>query len=372
MIRLFVDGHVFDQEYQGSRSFIHGLYSHLAGYQDIEIIIAAHDVERLRDQFGRDSGITFIGYRSTNRLVRYGWDIPRILRHCRIDLAHFQYMLPVYCPCRSIVTIHDVLFNDFPTEFPQWYRLIRNATFRPAARLADILTTDSAYSRQAISRHYHIPVERISVVPVGVDDQFLQPYDRNAAAGLIREKYGVADYILCVSRIEPRKNQALLLKSYLTLRLWERGLAIVFVGKRSLPYNQFTRLLKSVPQAATGYIHWIEQVPPDDLLRFNQAARLSVYPSKCEGFGLPPLEAAALGKMSLCSNTTAMSEYTFLGEYLFDPADEQAFEDLLGRSCRKALTDSGMIESYPQIVKKRYSWETIAARFHDLILEAVG
>ena len=97
-----------------------------------------------------------------------------------------------------------------------------------------------------------------------------------------------------------------------------------------------------------------------------QSAILFVYPSKCEGFGLPPLEAGALGIPVLCSNTTAMADYRFFGDGHFDPNNAAGFGRLLERTIGK-LQQGGRSGTVASVIKQCYGWQGIAQRFHKLL-----
>lgn len=168
-IRLFVDAHVFDGEHQGSRTFIKELYSQLAQNGNLQLFMAAYNTGHLKAQFPDATNITYVKYSSKNKLFRLLFQIPYLLKKHQIDYAHFQYMVPLIKPCRFIVTTHDVLFNDVPQYFSRWYRIQKNFLYRYAAVRADILTTVSAFSQQAISRYFKISTQNIHVIPHGVN-----------------------------------------------------------------------------------------------------------------------------------------------------------------------------------------------------------
>jgi glycosyltransferase involved in cell wall biosynthesis len=72
--------------------------------------------------------------------------------------------------------------------------------------------------------------------------------DKAVAIEYIRSKYNISNYILCVGRIEPRKNQQLLLKAFLEMKLYEQGIALVFIGKHSLRSKSFESMMSSLSQ----------------------------------------------------------------------------------------------------------------------------
>src|SRR6185369_10843899 len=116
-IKLFVDAHVFDSEFQGTRTFIKGIYTALAGQPGLTIYMAAFDIDNLRKNFPDQNNIVFIKYKSASGFRRLISDIPAIIRKYDIQYAHFQYITPLFKNCRFITTTHDVIFNEYPAEF---------------------------------------------------------------------------------------------------------------------------------------------------------------------------------------------------------------------------------------------------------------
>jgi glycosyltransferase involved in cell wall biosynthesis len=361
--RLFVDGRVFDTLYQGSRTYIQNLYTIIDRIGDLELFIGSLDPEKTSSFFPSSSRIRFIKYRTVSRIRRAFVELPRLMDRYKIDAAHYQYIAAPVRNCLQIVTLHDLLFKDLPGEFSRSYKMIKGTAFYFSARRADLLTTVSDYSKNVIVRHFGIPEERIHVVPNGVSSLYFEPYDKERSAALIREKFHFSNYLLCVSRIEPRKNQADLLRSWLDLRLYEEGRSLVFVGKRSISVPLIREILDPLPDEIKSKVFFLEDIPDADLRLLYQAADLFVYPSKGEGFGIPPLEAAALGIPTICSNATAMSEFSFFGDNHIPP-DYLSIKNAL----RPALTVRPPgLAGISDIIRKRYGWESSAIKMNELI-----
>jgi glycosyltransferase involved in cell wall biosynthesis len=365
--RIFVDAHVFDGEHQGTRTFIRELYTRLAQRPDVELLLAAASVENLEQVFGQRDNVRFLAYRSHGRVKRLGLEIPALLRRYRPDFAHFQYVTPPLKIGKYLVTTHDLLFKDFPGEFPLSYRLSKSALFRASLGLADVVTTVSEYSRQAIHRHFGIRPERIHVTPNGVSERFAEPFDAAVVRQAMRERFGVENYILYVSRIEPRKRQAALLRAYLDAGLYRRGVSLVFIGHESLPDPELIALREAMPATARSFVYFFKQIGDDDLLDFYRAATLFAYPSAAEGFGIPPLEAGALGIPTLCSDATAMQDFDFFGEGHFPPTVENLKTRLANFFDGGSQADPATLRRIADQIRERYSWERSAHVLHHLL-----
>ncbi|HTF27206.1 MAG TPA: glycosyltransferase family 1 protein, partial [Flavitalea sp.] len=322
-IKIFVDAHCFDTEYQGTRTFLKGIYNILAQKGDVHIYLGALDIDNLKTHFPRSENISYLQYKNNFRLFRLAVDIPSLISKNHIDYAHFQYITPFQKRSKQIVTIHDILFAEYPEAFPLLYRLQRRYLFQRSCRASDIVTTVSGYSKMSIEKHFNIYGKSVHLIPNGVGSSFFEPFQKKLAKEFIYRKYGFTKMLLCVSRIEPRKNHILLLRSFLDLKLYDKGYHLIIIGHQSIQVPAFTAILNALDEKIRNYISIIKQVNDQDLLQFYRAAELFVYPSGAEGFGIPPLEAAATGAPVICSNATAMRDFTFFEKDHVDPLDTE-------------------------------------------------
>jgi len=263
------------------------------------------------------------------------------------------------------VTIHDILFNDFPKEFSLLYRLQRSTLFYLSAKRSDYLLTVSNYSKQKISEQYKIKLDKIIVTPNAVSEDFFQFIPSKLdSKKYIDEKYNIRQFILYISRIEPRKNQTILLKAFVAEKLWQKGFTLLLIGSKTLESELFD-MIDNLNDDMKKSVEWIEQVDYNDLKHFLNAAELFVYPSKAEGFGIPPLEAGALCTPVLCSNATAMKDFYFFEPYTFDPDNYDKFRKKFNNIIEDAKSiDVASIQKY---IEDKYSWEQSA----DILLKKV-
>jgi glycosyltransferase involved in cell wall biosynthesis len=369
-VKIFVDAHILDKGYHGTHTFVRELYTELLSrYPWLDIYFGTYDPALLRAAFPMVAADHILPYKKGRPgFLRFFLDIPTYIRSYRFDYAHFQYM-GVQWPtsCVSIVTLHDVLYKDYPDSFPFAYRLIRKVLFGNSIRKADIKTTVSLYSRERISLHYRIPGEEIHVIPNSVDVSLLgSTLSKEEAAARIRAKYGLENFILYVSRVEPRKNHLLLLEKYLSLELYKKGIPLVFIGEQSIRIPGLDKLMRSLKPEQQEALHWIRQVDPEDLSAFYKSCRLFIYPSKAEGFGIPPLEAAICRAPVLCSRETAMESYGFFDPYTFDPGVPGELESKLREMILRPPGEDFLNTVYEKVIRL-YSRERSAAAFYSLI-----
>ncbi|MFL5741995.1 MAG: glycosyltransferase family 4 protein [Flavisolibacter sp.] len=367
-IRIFVDAHLFDKEHQGARSFIREIYSCLLHKENLLLYFGAYDTGNLKSVFGEHDRIVYLKYSSRSPVLRLCYDIPRLIRKHHIDYAHFQYLALVYKNCRQIITLHDALFMDYPGEFPFLYSWLRKIFFRRSAHKADILTTASAYSKHSIENSFRLKEGKARIISNGVSPRFFERYDHAAAKEETRKKYGFEKIILYVSRIEPRKNHLLLIRSFLELKLYEKRYTLLMVGHPSLRVNKLEQLMQTLDPEVRKFIVFKKDVGDEELLQFYRSADVFVYPSIAEGFGIPPLEAAAARVPVLCSNTTAMKAYSFFGEDHVDPCDEKIFKNALLRMVERNRNETEL-SAVSHRVEQEYSWDRSAEELYQLIVQ---
>jgi len=365
--KIFIDGHSFDTQFQGTTSYLIGLYSELLkNHQDIELYIGAKTPHKAKKFFENFSNVFFIKYKSSSSLTRIFFEIPKIINQNKFDYAHFQYIIPFRRKkdCKYLVTIHDILFEDFKEYFPFFYRMIRKVLFKYSALNADKIFTVSEYSKSRLVELYNIKSDKIFITHNGINEHFLNfKTGKKESSDYIFEKYGIKKYLLYVSRIEPRKNH-LELANLLLKNNFNDNFNLVFIGSNSLNPN-FHKKINELNQNKNRFLFWLEGIDTKDLLHFYNASEAFIFPSVAEGFGIPPLEAGILNIPVLCSNSTAMSDFDFFEPYFFDPFNQKEFESKLIEFIKNHKNvDTNSIKN--SIIKK-YSWKKSSyVFFHQL------
>jgi glycosyltransferase involved in cell wall biosynthesis len=365
-LKIFVDAHCFDGEYQGSRTFVKEIYTAMAAKKDVVLYIAACNVDQLKAHFPKGENIVFVKYRSRSSFVRLIYDIPWLIKKHGIDVAHFQYITPLFKNCRQVVTIHDVIFNDYPEEFSTAYRLLKKYLYKRSTRTADVVTTVSSFSKASIQKHLATNGHPVYVIPNGINPVFFNAYQKDQAKLFFKKKYGFDKFILYVSRLEPRKNHLSLLNACLDVKAFEKGYKLVFIGHETLPVTELKERLDAMKPDAKSSVFFGTGICDEDLLQFYRAASVFIYPSKAEGFGIPPLEAGAVGVPVVCSNTSAMQDFSFFGDCHIDATE---YECLKNKLCEVLAQepDKQKLAKISETIKANYSWVHSAEKLYDLI-----
>ncbi|WP_367756323.1 glycosyltransferase family 4 protein [Flavobacterium sp. WC2430] len=360
-LKFFIDCSVFDRSPQGTTTYIAGLYTELIKNKEHHFYFASH-TNNFKDTFGEHDNVTYLKYTSNNKYVRLLIDIPRFIKKLNIDYAHFQYIIPPITYCKYIVTIHDVLFLDFPKYFPLGYKLSKKYLFEWSIKRADIVLTVSEYSKNSIVNHFNRA--DVTITPNAVDPVFFEDYDKKTVAEKVKKNYGIEDYFLFISRWEPRKNHDFLLKVFVEKEYYKNH-HLVFIGEKAIPNRAYLDYFETLNSEMKEKIIDLNKLEFNELVAVARGARLSIYPSIAEGFGIPPLEASAAGIPSICSNATAMSDFYFLEEGLFNSNDEND----LNRAIVWGLKQEGQNSVISSIIKEKYNWEIAAEVFLKAINE---
>lgn len=158
-----------------------------------------------------------------------------------------------------------------------------------------------------------------------------------------------------------------MIKAYQKLKLWQNNIHLVLIGKRSFKDNKLDCLIEEVNSESKGGVIEFNNVSNDELVVFYNAARLAIFPSLCEGFGIPPIESGALQTPTICSNSSAMKDFSFFEDNLFDARDEKNIR-LKIKEVIKRENDTVFLKKVSDKIREKYNWENTANRLLNLIL----
>ncbi len=249
--------------------------------------------------------------------------LARALDDLGLDLLHFPAtrVRPFPRTTPFVVTMFDLQERFFPGFFSWRERLARHADNRRATAGALGVIAPTAFTAATLRRAYRVQSDRLSVVPVGVGDRFREDAERGERDRL-RERYGLPEaFALYPANPWPHKNHA---------RLFEAvGIAGQRLG-RSLPVVCTGRLTgegRSVSDIAAaaglppGQVLDLGFVEEPDIPGLYRQARLLVFPSLFEGYGMPILEAMACGCPVVASAASCLPEVGADAARFFDPTD---------------------------------------------------
>lgn len=247
---------------------------------------------------------------------------PRAWTHARFAAALWRdrpdvtfvpaHTLPIYFPGRAVVTVHDLGFRYFPEAHPTRDRLYLDWTTRYSARRANIVLADSRATANDLTLFFNVARDKIRVVYPGVDAPALS---QNVPS--VREKYHLPErYFLFLGTLQPRKNIAVIVQSYLRWRAAhpDNPTGLVLAGGKGWLYDD--KWAEGLPGVQmTGYID------EADKGALYAGALALVFPSLYEGFGFPVIEAMRWGTPVITSNTSSLPELAGHAGLLVNPLD---------------------------------------------------
>ena len=244
------------------------------------------------------------------KLLRTYWRSKGVIKDLvqdKIDLYHgLSHEIPSGLKkkgIKSVVTIHDLIFLRFPNYFKSIDRKIYDYKFRRACKNADSIIAISEQTKRDIIQFFGINEDKITVVYQGCDPIFYQQIS-HAKLIEVKTKFNLPDeFLLCVGTIENRKNQILILK---TLPNLPENIHLVLVGKPT----EYCEILKNFIDLhqLQNRVHFFHDVSFDDLPAIYQSAKIFIYPSKFEGFGIPLLEALNCGIPVIAAKGSCLEE----------------------------------------------------------------
>lgn len=293
----------------------------------------------------------------------YGWReqlfFPLLLRKNKMDLMFFPHWnIPWLFQGKFVVAIHDLILLHYPSRrastlgsVKYWLKnLFFKMTLRHAVFGSEKIIVPSNWVKDDLIKKLSVPQAKIEMIYEGAGA--ISPIPENAAE--IRNRYGVNEkYLLCVGVAYPHKNLEMLIAAFkIFYHTYSRDYQLVLVGKRNYFYERLERaviLEKNLPIIFTDY------VPDGDLPAFYQGAWLYIFPSLCEGFGLPGLEAMSYGLPVASSNRASLPEVYGEAAAYFDPEKPEEMAMVFHRALtdtawRKNLIEKGLNQA------KKYSW----------------
>ncbi|MFZ6027462.1 MAG: glycosyltransferase family 4 protein [Chloroflexota bacterium] len=285
--------------------------------------------------------------------------LPRRARGARAHVLHVTgFDAPRFKPCPVVLTVHDLIGALFPQQFPPAARWYWGHWLPRSVRWADAIIADSECTRCDLQRLAGIAPERVTVVPLGVDRRYRHP---QAAAAMRRvcQQYRLPEqFVLYIGTLEPRKGLDTLVEAFVRLagRLPHD---LVIVGKEGWATAPLFQQVETLGLAAR--IHFTGYVADEDLPALYASASVFAFPSRYEGFGLPPLEAMACGTPVVCSNASSLPEVVGDAGLLVPPDAPTALANaleqvLVSPELHAALKERGHQQA------GRFTWEETARR----------
>jgi glycosyltransferase involved in cell wall biosynthesis len=284
--------------------------------------------------------------------------LPLRLASSGADLYHATFVAPPYSMTPCVFTMHDVSPFVRPEYYPAQIGQRLKFLVRRGLENARLVVCISEHCRQTTAEWFKLPLEKLVVVRHGVNP-VMRPVPGDEARAAVQQAYGIdRPFVLYLGKLERRKNIVRLLRAFRRM-LDDSGadVDLVLAGRRfwdTGPIDEEIDALRLRDRVIeTGYV-------PDEIVpALYSAARMFVFPSLWEGFGLPVLEAMACGTPVITSNVSSLPEVAGDAAILVDPTSE----DELSHEMTRVLEDDALRNDLRQRGLRRaaeFTWEQTA------------
>ncbi len=257
------------------------------------------------------------------------WQIPRAIRAAARGARVYHsayYLMPYWTGAPTVVTLHDLIGLVLPETVSPRARRFFKLTVRLALAAAQRVIVGASDTRDDLVRHFHVPPERIAVIPYAPAPRF-QPQSR-AAIDAAASALGLPQaYLLYVGINKPHKNLVRLVEAY--AQLPASAPPLVIGGAWDPRYPEAKQ--RAAALGLDSRVHFIGRVDDAHLPALYAGAALFVFPSLYEGFGLPVVEAMACGTPVVCADAPGLRDAAGDAALRVDPHDTDALAGAIQR-----------------------------------------
>jgi len=290
--------------------------------------------------------------------------MPKEIKLSGVDFMHYPHWnIPVFSRIPFIVTIHDLILLEQrrsarTTTKSSLVHGFKYAAFRTILEIAihkskHILTV-SKYSKQSLLKHFKIKSKDITVIPNGVQPPIARP-------SVSLTPHGIYDpFFLYVGNAYPHKNLEVMVDAFSNIVIDNPYIQLVIAGRRDV----FSKRLEEYAREkgiSNEQIRFVDTPSDEMIAALYQEARAFIFPSRIEGFGIPPLEAMTHGTPVISSSASVMPEILGEAALFFDPDDTEKLEELM----RLIITEPASVAHLKNLGFEQvdqYKWHDVAEK----------
>jgi glycosyltransferase involved in cell wall biosynthesis len=306
-------------------------------------------------------------------------EMNKVINAHEVDLIHVPHTFwrPLITRAPYVITVHDLLDYMYRARTNNGMRRMMHSYFtRQVMHHAARIIAVSNFTKRDVGRFFDVEPEKIDVIYNALDENFLRGHSTPAEQAMIRGRYQVdSPFLLYAGRISPHKNVARIIEAFSALKgeLAKDGafpdLKLLVIGDEVSKNPDIRRAV--IRSGVQHDVRFLGYVSIDVLRIFFDMAKVFVFPSLYEGFGLPPLEAMAHGTPVVASNSSALPEVVGNAALMVNP--ENVFE--ISRALLRVLTDQALRERMKAAgleQAQRFSWDVSVRRMLTLYEQVVA
>lgn len=309
----------------------------------------------------KGKNVKLCGFKYPNKLFNLGlklwdkWQVDQMIGGVDVFWLPNQQFINLSNKCHKVITFHDLSFERYPEFFSfkrkRWHEVINP---KKLAKSFNHLIAVSKSTKNDLMDFYGIKDEKISVIHSGLNEIFSQEIS-DEKKNRVKDKYNLPDrFIMYLGTLEPRKNVIGLIEAFNRIKSQTK---LIIAGGKGWLYKDIYKAANHSPKK--GSIKFLGYVEDKDRPALYSLAELFVFPSYCEGFGFPVLEAMASGTPVITSASSSLPEITNNTAILTNPYNlnelAQVMDQvLLSEELKNSLREKGRDWA------KKFSWQEAA------------
>lgn len=266
--------------------------------------------------------------------------MPKVVKQARVDFMHYPHWnVPIFSRVPFIVTIHDLILIEEPRSAHATtrgalvhgfkYAAFRTAIENAVHRSGHIITV-SDFSKQSVLKHFGVKDSKITTIPNGI-------IPAKAEKNINLTKLGVySPYFLYVGNAYPHKNLVMMMHAFAIFAQKNKYVQMVIAGRRDVFSH---RLEKEAAEIGISkeQLRFIDFPSDEELAALYKHAHLFIYPSRIEGFGMPPLEALTHGTPVAAAHAASLPEVLGEAAHYFDPDDIERLTEIMQAALKPSV-----------------------------------
>ena len=286
-----------------------------------------------------------------------------------VEVVHAtDHFIPKISRKPHVATIHDAIPLSHPESVRYNLKQLRHAMFKHLARSANEFITVSEHSKKEIVKWFGIPEDKLTVTPLGVDEDWYNDVDTEELAR-VKTLHALPDrFFFFVGTLQPRKNIRRIIDAHKSLpQHMRREVPLVIAGRHGWKCDAEVAELQN---CSDGTMRWIQYVPAQDLLPIFKQATALVWPSLNEGFGLPVLEAFAAGLPVVTSTTTSLPEVAGDAALLVNPESIGEIAEAMQTIASNEILQNDL-RTRGRARAKQFTWDRTARQTIEVYRKAI-
>jgi glycosyltransferase involved in cell wall biosynthesis len=358
-IDVLVDARIIERGHTGMARYLAGIAANLPSSIRLTAMLSSPSAKL-------DGATDTLRVRTPFLAQQEQFELPlRVAQWRGLSRRRGVFWVPAYnaaclAPGPMVVTVHDANHLAFPEHNSLFHKAYYRSVVRLACERAKAVITDSDFSRRELVERIGVPEEKIRVIHLAADARE-RPSEETIAAA--RAKYGLPSrYVSYLGNFKPHKNLSTLLRAS---PAFARDVPLVLIGGTE---SELEPALSDARRQGSN-VHVLRGVPDSELWPIIAGSSVFAFPSLYEGYGLPPLEAMALGVPVVVSNAASLPEVVGDAALQVPPRDETA----LGQAISRLLEDRSLAQTLSERGRQRArsrTWQDVALQTARVLWDA--